>query len=248
MPSSTVYSKTEIQRMFSGLVPRYDLFNRWSSLGMDQSWRRALVRELASGQEVLDLGAGTGDLSRLSALKVGMGSPQPGGPRPRVVALDFSFEMLAHGQRAAWNFSPQGLSPLWVQASGDSLPFPSRHFDAIISAFVLRNLYKTGILKEVLDEAYRVLRPLGRVIFLDLTRPRWPPLRWGHRVYMEWALPAMGRFLFGARWPGQYLKTSIEDMLPGDRLKDLFSSCGFKDFQIRPLWGGVVSLFFGKKA
>jgi demethylmenaquinone methyltransferase / 2-methoxy-6-polyprenyl-1,4-benzoquinol methylase len=209
--------------MFSALAPDYERFNRWSSLGLDGVWRRALIRETAPAARVLDLGTGTGDLPRRAG-------------RAGWTGLDISFEMLAAARPAA-----PGAG--WVQASAENLPFSAGSFDAAVSAFVLRNLQKAQILETSLAEIRRVLRPTGRLIFLDLTRPRFAPLRWGHGVYLRTALPAVGRAVFGPRWPGDYLKSSIDELWPEARLREAFESAGFGRFQVRPLWGGVVSLF-----
>jgi demethylmenaquinone methyltransferase/2-methoxy-6-polyprenyl-1,4-benzoquinol methylase len=134
-----------------------------------------------------------------------------------------------------------------IQASAGGLPFASSKFDAVVSAYVLRNLQQGGLLAESLAEFHRVLAPGGKLVFLDLTRPRFAPLRWGHWIYLKTALPAIGRACFGARWPGAYLRRSIADLPSEDRLRSLWLSAGFRGFNIRPLWGGVVSLFIGSK-
>lgn len=226
---------SDIRRMFSALAPEYQRFNFWSSLGLDQCWRRRLMRELPEGP-VLDLGAGTGDLTRLAARRAGGRFP--------VVGVDFSREMLLRAQE----MSGRGPgTPLWVQAGAESLPFPSGVFSAVVSAYVMRNLQKAGVLPGALREAFRVLSAGGKILFLDLTRPRNPLVRWGHNLYMRTVVPAVGRAMFGGRWPGDYLESSIQELLPAAKLKELFESAGFSDFRVRPLWGGVVSLFSGTK-
>lgn len=211
------------------MVPEYNRFNLWSSLGMDRVWRRAVVSELSPGSLVLDVGTGTGDLLRLSQ-KRGHSS----------VGLDISLEMLRETGR-------RGHVPSLVQASAGALPFDSAKFDAVVSAYVLRNLQQGGLLADALAEFQRVLAPGGKLVFLDLTRPRFGPLRWGHWVYLKTVLPAVGRACFGARWPGAYLRRSIAELPSEDRLRSLWQSAGFRSLYIRPLWGGVVSLFIGSK-
>ncbi len=219
----------DIREMFSRLVPEYNRFNQWSSLGMDRLWRRAVVSQLPPGSHVLDVGTGTGDLLGLSRRRGHSG-----------VGLDISLEMLRETGR---NISGASL----VQASAGALPFSSERFDAVVSAYVLRNLQQCGLLAESLAEFHRVLAPGGKLVFLDLTRPRFGPLRWGHWIYLKTVLPAVGRACFGARWPGVYLRRSIAELPSEDRLRSLWKSAGFRSFDIRPLWGGVVSLFIGSK-
>jgi demethylmenaquinone methyltransferase / 2-methoxy-6-polyprenyl-1,4-benzoquinol methylase len=219
----------DIRRMFSALAPRYDRFNRWSSLGLDNHWRRALAGRLSAGQRVLDVGCGTGDLSLL-AFHRGC----------RVSGLDFSEEMLAVARR-------REPAVDWTRAGADKTPFPPDSFDAVLSAYVMRNLYRGGLLEGSLKESFRVLKAGGRVMFLDLTRPRNPLLRWGHGLYMKTALPLIGRAVCGPSWPGAYLRSSIEELPAEVVIRGLFEGAGFKDVEIIPLSGGIVSLFIGQK-
>lgn len=215
--------------MFSRLAPRYDSFNRWSSLGLDGWWRKRLIARLPAGVDVLDVGCGTGDLSLLAAAK-----------GHRVTGLDFSPDMLEIARR-------RGPGLTWVQASAAGTGLPDASFGAVVSAYVMRNLYRGGLLDGSLREAFRVLRPGGRLMFLDLTRPRNGFLRRGHAIYMKTALPCIGRLVCGDRWPGDYLKTSIEELPPEAVLGKAFESVGFQNFRIVPLSGGIVSLFIAEK-
>jgi demethylmenaquinone methyltransferase/2-methoxy-6-polyprenyl-1,4-benzoquinol methylase len=222
-------SPNDISRMFSRLAPRYDRFNRWSSLGLDGVWRRALISRLRPGGDVLDMGCGTGDLTLLAAAA-----------GHRAAGLDFSEEMLEVARK-------RGPGLTWTRASAAETGFPDGRFDAVVSAYVMRNLYRGGLLDGSLREARRVLRQGGRLLFLDLTRPRNALLRWGHAAYMRTVLPLVGRVVCGADWPGDYLKTSIED-LPSDAvLRAAFESAGFTNFQVAPLSGGIVSLFIAER-
>jgi demethylmenaquinone methyltransferase/2-methoxy-6-polyprenyl-1,4-benzoquinol methylase len=135
----------------------------------------------------------------------------------------------------------------WQQSSAEKLPFLDGSFDAVISAYVMRNLYRGGILPQTLSEARRVLTPTGKLVFLDLTQPVGGFLRWGHRLYNQTVLPLLGRLFFGDRWPKHYLASSIEALPSVDKLREFFLSSGFKSFEFRPLWGGIVSLFIGSR-
>ncbi|MBL8024372.1 MAG: class I SAM-dependent methyltransferase [Elusimicrobia bacterium] len=223
-----------IGRMFSSLAGRYRAFNRWSSLGLDTRWRRCLLKEVSGAQRVLDLGTGTGDLA--------WGIQASSSAGTVVAGIDLSLDML----RQARHYGEGGL-PLWSQGSAAGIPFKTGCFDAVVSAFVLRNLWVGGVLPESLRECARVLESGGRLVFLDLTRPGNFWLRWGHCLYNRTMVPLWGRVFFGKEWPGSYLANSIQALPSPQDLRQLFEESGFSHFEHRPLSGGVVSLFIGKK-
>lgn len=160
--------------IFAKIARRYDRINTVLSLGREQAWRRAAIEYLPEGR-VLDLGSGTG------AVKGVMGERE-------VVALDPVTEML--------RLSP---IPARVAAVGEALPFGDGSFDGVFSAFVFRNLTS---LPETLGEVHRVLRPGGRAVVLDLTRPKSATWRRVHQAGTAVVLPAVGAVF--ARAPGEY--------------------------------------------
>lgn len=218
-------SGPEIREMFSVLAPAYETFNRRSSLGLDKMWRARLASLVTPGAAVLDLGAGTGDLSRLL---YGRGA--------RVVGADFSGDMLRQARRSSPDLR-------WCQSGAEALAFQDGAFDVVLSAFVLRNLQQGAVLPAAARETARVLKPGGRMLFLDLTRPRSWFLRLGHGFYTRIVLPLVGRWSFGRHWPGAYLRGSIEALWPEEKLRTVFLDAGFRHFRVTPWWGGLVSLF-----
>ncbi|MBI4928927.1 MAG: class I SAM-dependent methyltransferase, partial [Anaerolineae bacterium] len=145
-----------VQGMFTTIAPRYDLMNRLMTAGMDTAWRRNVIRraQIVPGSRLLDLGAGTGDLAR-EALRQQ--------PACRVLAADFTLAMMQVG-KASYP-APSD----WSGADALNLPFPDDSFDALVSGFLLRNVTD---LERALREQWRVLRPGGRFVALDTTRPR----------------------------------------------------------------------------
>lgn len=176
--------------IFAKIARRYDRINTVLSLGREQAWRQAAMVHVPGGR-VLDLGSGTG-----AALEV-FGDRQ-------VVALDPVTEMLR-------------LSPIRhrVAAVGEALPFPDEAFDGVFSAFVFRNL--TSI-SGTLAEIHRVLRPGGRAVVLDLTRPASAGWRRLHRAGTAVALPLVGAVFAGAPGEYRYLHRSLDALAPPEEL------------------------------
>lgn len=182
--------RAKADSVFARIARRYDLVNSVLSLGREQAWRQEGARYLPDGP-VLDLGSGTG-----AALPV-FGHRQ-------VVALDPVVEMLA-------------LSPIRrrVAAVGEALPFQDGSFDGVFSAFVFRNL--TSI-PDTLGEISRILRPNGKAVVVDLTRPRSPVARTIHRAGTAVLLPTVGTVLAGAPAEYRYLHHSLDALPPPEQM------------------------------
>jgi demethylmenaquinone methyltransferase/2-methoxy-6-polyprenyl-1,4-benzoquinol methylase len=216
--------------MFGRIVPRYDLLNRLMSLGMDASWRRlAASSARPDGAVVLDAGTGTGDLAlelrRQGAL--------------RVVGVDFTSRMLAVANRKA---RTGGIE--WTLADAQHLPFPDASFDAVTSAFLLRNL---ADLPAGLAEMGRVLRPGGRLACLDMTQPPGGPFGAAYRLYFNHIVPPLAGSISGDRAAYRYLPHSLEGFPNAERLARMLSEADLVEVRTSLLGGGVVALHTGRK-
>lgn len=223
-------TQTPIREMFNSLVPEYDRFNRLSSLGLDVLWRRELVQMFEKGSNILDVGTGTGDLAKefLNHKCV-------------VTGVDFSEKMIT---AAEYKLSGRkGVS--FRVSSADELPFEPRSFDGIASSFVIRNLYQGGILSQSMREFFRVLRPGGQMIHLELTRPPRGLLSWGHKTYLKTVLPVIGWLNFGNRWPKDYLAETISKFPEAKRICQQMRWAGFERVCYYPLNGGIAGLYVG---
>ena len=220
-----------VKGIFSSIAFRYDLMNRLMSAGHDRAWRRTAVRLAAvpPGGCLLDLGCGTGDMA-VEALR-----QYPG---RHVLALDFTPAMLLTGRKRA--NAPQD----WTAGDALRLPLPGRTFDAVVSAFLLRNV---ADIQQSLEEQYRVLKPGGRVVILDATRP-------GHgfftqlvRVYLHTIIPRMGRVITGQADAYAYLPDSMEKFVRAEELAARMASAGFNEVMFRRLNFGSMAIHWAVK-
>jgi demethylmenaquinone methyltransferase / 2-methoxy-6-polyprenyl-1,4-benzoquinol methylase len=223
-----------VQNVFQRIAPRYDLMNRLMTGGQDLAWRKLVIRcaQIPPSGRVLDLGAGTGDLAR-EALRQQ--------PSCHPLAADFTINMMRVGRRSANKLEPDLT---WSCADAMHLPFPSGSFDALVSGFLLRNV---ADLDQALHEQFRVLRPGGRVVALDTTRPRPSPLSPFIRFHMRRVIPFLGGLLTGSRDAYVYLPTSSENFLSAEDLQVHFEAAGFHKVAFQRLMFGTVAIHWGTK-
>ncbi len=226
MPKASV-----IQRMFSGVAPRYDILNHFLSLGIDGRWRKEVARSLELGSEdrVLDLCCGTGDLALAIA------------PRVTCFACDFTWEMLTLAQKKALK---KDETLHLAAADALALPFPKESFDAVTVAFGVRNLED---LELGLGEFYRVLRRGGAVAILEFTRPRGLLLRIPYAFYLHVILPLIGRLVSAERGAYRYLADSIAGFPDTETLSRKLTNAGYSEVKCRLLTGGIVAIHRGRK-
>ena len=221
-----------IRAMFGSIAPRYDLLNRLLSLGIDRRWRRFAVGKigLSGAGRVLDVATGTGDIL-IEALK----------QRPDTLAIgsDFTFEMMLRGKPKA------GAEKIrWNTADALHLPFPDESFDAVTSGFGVRNFIDR---ERAFREQRRVLKPGGRVICLEISKPPKNLLRPFFLFFFNKIVPFVGGLISGQRDAYTYLPQSVNEFLTPDELKAIMERAGLRDVKYKRLMMSTVAIHTGKK-
>jgi demethylmenaquinone methyltransferase/2-methoxy-6-polyprenyl-1,4-benzoquinol methylase len=211
--------------------------NDLMSLGVHRLWKRHTV-ELAGvrrGQRVLDLAAGTGDLSERFAGIVGM--------EGEVVFTDINAAMLTRGRDRLMNAGVAG-NLFYAQVDAEALPFPSNHFDCVTIGFGLRNVTNK---QRALEEMFRVLHPAGRALVLEFSQPGSRPLRKAYDLYSFSVLPTLGRLIAGDSDSYRYLAESIRMHPDQETLRTMMEQAGFERCDFFNLNGGIVAIHRGYK-
>jgi demethylmenaquinone methyltransferase/2-methoxy-6-polyprenyl-1,4-benzoquinol methylase len=225
-----------VRSIFASIAPGYDAFNAVASFGVDRIWRRYVVRKaaLTPASAVLDLAAGTGDLS-FALAKLG---------RPAsVLGTDFSPEMLEVAKRKAESY--HGATRLSFQVEdAQALTLADESFDVVTVAFGVRNFPdRAANFREVL----RVLKPGGRYVVLEFSRPPFAPFRWFYHLYLNVGIPLIGGMLTHDRESFVYLNRSIRSFPAQSALAAELSAAGFRTVSWRDLTFGVVAVHVAVK-
>jgi demethylmenaquinone methyltransferase / 2-methoxy-6-polyprenyl-1,4-benzoquinol methylase len=220
--------------MFDRIAGRYDLMNTVMSAGMHHRWREraADLARVGPGGSALDVCCGTGDLALELARRTG--------PEGRVVGLDFSAPMLDLAREKS---RADGDRVAWVQGNALELPFEEGEFDAATVGFGARNVVD---LERGVGEMVRVVRPGGRVVILEITSPRRPPLKWFYAVWFDRIVPLLGT-LAGDRDAYTYLPSSVRRFPPAEELAALMHEAGLRDVRYLILAGGIIAIHTGTR-
>ena len=222
----------KVRDVFDRVAGRYDLMNDLLSLGLHRAWKAFAVAlsGVRAGEKVLDVAAGSGDLSRAFTRKVGASG--------QVWATDINGSMLAVGRDRLLD---DGRVCPAVQCDAEKLPFPDAYFDCVSVAFGLRNMTRK---EAALAEMGRVLKPGGRLIVLEFSKV-WKPLEKAYDAYSFRVLPWLGQKVAGGGDAYRYLAESIRMHPDQEALKDIIERAGLERVQYFNLAAGVVALHRG---
>lgn len=226
-----------VRQVFDSVATRYDLMNDLMSFGIHRLWKRFAV-ELAGvrrGQHILDLASGTGDLAARFAGLVG--------PDGLVVMSDINAAMLEQGRNQMVDRGIVG-NVKYSQVNAEAIPFPDNSFDCVTIGFGLRNVTEK---QRAINEMFRVLRPGGRALVLEFSRPRGEPLKAAYDLYSFRVLPLLGKMIVDDEESYRYLAESIRMHPDQETLKEMMEQAGFERCDYHNLTGGIVAVHRGFK-
>lgn len=223
---------SDLQAMFTSIARRYDLMNWLMTGGQDTRWRWEVIRRtnLPPGGRILDLGAGTGDLAYLALRQ---------NPDCTPVAADFTLAMMRVGKA---NRADESIN--WSAADALNLPFESGCFEAVVSGFLLRNV---DDIARSLEEQRRVLKPGGRLVALDTTRPERNLISPFVNFHLHVIIPNLGRLITGSEVAYTYLPDSTEAFMRAEQLADRMREAGFQQVGFRRLMLGTIAIHWAEK-
>ena len=227
----------QVAEVFHSVASKYDLMNDLMSMGIHRLWKRFTI-ELSGvrpGHQVLDIAGGTGDLTMKFSDLVGSSG--------KVVLADINASMLQVGRDRLLDRGYAGNIE-YVQADAEHLPFPDNTFNAVSIAFGLRNVTDKD---QALRDMTRVLKPGGKVMVLEFSKPTNPLLSRAYDAYSFSALPVMGKLFAGDSESYRYLAESIRMHPDQDTLKAMMEAAGLTNCRYYNMTGGIVALHVGTK-
>ncbi|MFL9482247.1 bifunctional demethylmenaquinone methyltransferase/2-methoxy-6-polyprenyl-1,4-benzoquinol methylase UbiE [Chitinophagaceae bacterium LWZ2-11] len=233
---SALNKKEQVAEMFNSIAFRYDFLNRFLSAGIDIQWRKKAIRQIKdlNPKKILDVATGTGDVA-LMTLK--MLKPD------KIVGIDISEGMLEFGRK---KIEKLGLNNKIDLQKGDSeqLHFPGNEFDAVTVAFGVRNFEN---LLQGLKEMHRVLKPGGRLVVLEFSKPKQSAFKKFYNLYMNIVTPGIGKMLSKNKDAYQYLNDSVQAFPEGQTFLNIMNEAGFTQTYLKSLTLGICTIYCGSK-
>jgi demethylmenaquinone methyltransferase/2-methoxy-6-polyprenyl-1,4-benzoquinol methylase len=234
---SDLEKKEQVANMFNSIAYRYDFLNRFLSVGIDIQWRKKAIRQLENLQpkKILDVATGTGDVAILTYQML---KPE------QIIGIDISEGMLDLGKK---KLEKLNLTQHISLQTGDSevILFEDNQFDAITVAFGVRNFQN---LVKGLQEMYRVLKPGGKLVVLEFSKPTQIGFKQIYKFYMNVAAPAFGKLFSKNREAYQYLNDSVQAFPEGPAFINIMKEAGFTETYLKRLSFGICTIYCGTKS
>jgi len=233
---SSESKKKQVEKMFDKIAFRYDFLNRFLSAGIDIGWRKKAIKLLlpAKPERILDVATGTGDfaLTSYEILKPG-----------KITGIDISEGMLELGRK---KIAKAGLDNRIELLQGDSeaILFEDNSFDAVTVAFGVRNFEN---LEQGLSEIKRVLKPGGRLIVLECTKPSMPVVKQFYNFYMKSITPKIGKIIANNNDAYQYLNDSVLQFPEKESFIQILNKSGYRDTFYKTLTLGICTIYCAEK-
>ncbi len=223
--------KKQVAEMFNNISGSYDFLNHFFSLGIDKQWRKKAIKILREDQpkKILDVATGTGDFA-FEAMKL---NPE------EITGIDISDGMLEIGRK---KIAKRGLSDkmTFLNADSENLPFEDNAFDAVTVSFGVRNFQD---LLAGLKEINRVLRPGGKAIILEFSKPKYFPLKQVYFGYFKYIMPLFGKAISKDKAAYSYLPKSVLAFPEGKEFEAVLAQAGFSRSNQKTVTGGIASIY-----
>lgn len=228
--------KEQVAKMFDNIAWKYDFLNRLLSLGIDRRWRKRAIRliEKENPLTILDVATGTADVAIEIAAKL---------PKAKITGVDISNKMLDIGRKKIENKKLLDHIEL-LYGDSEDLGFEDATFDAITVAFGVRNFEN---LSKGLEEMHRVLKPGGKIVILEFSRPRIFPLKQLFNLYFKHILPSIGKLTSKDPKAYKYLYESVQAFPDYDRFLSVLNNIGYKKSKYIIMTGGICSIYTAEK-
>lgn len=227
--------KEEVAQMFDNISAKYDFLNHFLSLGIDKIWRKKAVNMLReiNPTKILDIATGTGDFA-IQSLTL---HPE------EVIGVDISEGMLEKGRE---KMVKRKIDHIISMRSGDSedLPFDDNYFDALTVGFGVRNFQN---LEVGLAEMLRVVRPGGKLIILEFSKPKRFPVKQYYAFHSKYIIPFFGKTISKDASAYTYLPESVAAFPEGKDFEDILMKLGYKNVGAKLVAGGIATIYFGTK-
>ena len=233
---SDLSKKEQVAGMFDSIAYRYDFLNRFLSAGIDITWRKNALKELKklNPKKILDVATGTADVAIMATNSL---HPE------KIIGIDISDGMLDFGRKKIERLKLGKVIEL-VNGDSETINFADNSFDAVTVAFGVRNFQN---LEKGLGEIKRVLRPGGKLVVLEFSKPKTVGIKQLYNVYMKLVAPGMGKLFSKNRNAYKYLDESIKKFPEGKNFTTILDNLGYRNTYCKPQSLGICSIYCGEK-